>query len=121
MKIAISATSPNLNDPIDLHFGRAKFFLIVNTDTNETIAHNNAASVNAAQGAGIQSAETIAKLGAQVVLTGSVGPKAFRALQAAEIQVALLEEVCPAADALARYQNNELPVLNQPNSQGNFA
>ena len=74
--------------------------------------------MQARQGAGIQSAETVAKLGAEVVITGSVGPKAYRALQAAGIKVALVEEVCSGTEALRRFKANELHVLDKPNAEG---
>jgi len=118
MKIVITSSSSDLADPIDMHFGRAKFFILADTETGEATAHDNAQNLNAAQGAGIQSAETVARLGAEAVVTGSVGPKAFRALQGAGIKIALVETACPGTEALQRLKDGELPVLNSPNSEG---
>lgn len=118
MKIVITSSSPDLAEPIDMHFGRAKFFILVDTETDETTAHDNAQNFQAVQGAGIQSAETVARLGAEAVVTGSVGPKAFRALQAAGIKIALVEAVCPGTEALQRFKDGGLPVLDSPNSEG---
>ena len=118
MKVAITSTAQTLADPIDMHFGRAAYFIIADTETGRAKAHNNEQNVNAAQGAGVQSAETVSRLGAEVVITGSVGPKAFRALQAAGIKIALIEGVCPGTEALRRFKENELPVLDKPNSEG---
>ena len=118
MNVIITSTSDNLADPIDMHFGRAKYFILANTETGRAKAHDNTPNMQARQGAGVQSAETVAKLGATAVITGSVGPKAYRALQAAGIQVALIEEVCPGTEALRRFKDNELPILDQPNSEG---
>ena len=120
MKVAITSSAKTLADPIDLHFGRAKFFLLADTETGKAIAHDNAQNLHAAQGAGIQSAETVARLGAETVITGSVGPKAYRALQAAGIKIALVEAVCPGTEALRRFKDNELPVLDKPNSEGHW-
>jgi len=120
MKVAITSSAKTLADPIDMHFGRAKFFILADTETGKAVAHDNAQNLHAAQGAGIQSAETVVQLGAETVITGSVGPKAYRALQAAGIKIALVEAVCPGTEALRRFKDNELPVLDKPNSEGHW-
>ena len=121
MKVAITSSGPTLADLIDMHFGRAKFFILADTESGRATAHDNAQNLNAVQGAGIQSAQTVATLGAEVVVTGSVGPKAYRALQEAGIKIALLEGVCPGTEALRRFKDNELPILEKPNSEGHWA
>ena len=120
MKVAITSSAKSLADPIDMHFGRAKFFILADTETGNAVVHDNAQNLHAAQGAGIQSAETVARLGAEAVITGSVGPKAYRALQATGIKIALVEAVCPGTEALRRFKDNELPVLDKPNSEGHW-
>lgn len=120
MKVVITSSGQTLADPIDMHFGRARFFILADTETGRATAHDNAQNLHAAQGAGIQSAETVARLGAETVVTGSVGPKAYHALQAAGIKIALLEAVCPGTEALRQFKANELPVLDQPNSEGHW-
>ena len=87
MKVAVSSTGPELTSPVDARFGRAAYFVIVDTETTATESVENRQNRNAAQGAGIQSASTVASSGAQAVLTGHCGPKAFRALRAAGIDV----------------------------------
>ena len=120
MKVAITSSGKTLADPIDMHFGRAKFFILADTETGRAVAHDNAQNLHAAQGAGIQAAETVARLGAETVVTGSVGPKAYKALQAAGIKIALVEVVCPGTEALRRFKDAELPVLGLPNSEGHW-
>ena len=87
MKIAISSEGTSLESPVDPRFGRAKHFVLVDTDTGEFSAHDNAQNLNAPQGAGIQAAQTVARLDAKAVLTGHVGPKAFTTLHAANVAV----------------------------------
>ena len=87
MKFAITTQGPESNSPVDLRFGRARFFCIVDTETGQQMTVDNADGVNAVQGAGVQAAQTLARLGVQTVLTGHVGPKALSALQAANIQI----------------------------------
>ncbi len=48
--------------------------------------HDNEVNLNAAQGAGIQTAQNVALLNVEAVLTGHLGPNAFRALSAAGIK-----------------------------------
>jgi predicted Fe-Mo cluster-binding NifX family protein len=86
MKVAISTQGPDANSPVDLRFGRAQFFRVVDTETGQQTAVDNSTGVNAAQGAGIQAGQTLARLGVQALLTGHVGPKAWTTLQAANIR-----------------------------------
>ncbi|HOK76471.1 MAG TPA: NifB/NifX family molybdenum-iron cluster-binding protein [Verrucomicrobiota bacterium] len=87
MKLAITSQESGPNALVDLRFGRARFFRIVDTETGQQTTVDNAEGANAVQGAGTHAAETLARIGVQVVITGHVGPKAMNALQAAKIQV----------------------------------
>jgi len=87
MKVAVSSKGSLLSNGVDQRFGRAACFLIVETETGESQAVKNEQNLNAAQGAGIQSAQTVAAHGVEAVLTGHCGLKAFRVLQAAGIRV----------------------------------
>lgn len=87
MKIAITSIGESLESPIDQRFGRARFFVLVDTDSDEWSVHNNTQNLQAAQGAGIQAAQQVAALGAEAVITGHCGPKAFATLQAADIPI----------------------------------
>lgn len=120
MKIAITATGKDMSSTVDPRFGRAKYFFVVDTDTDEGAAHDNAPNLNAAQGAGIQAGETVARLGAKAVVTGNVGPKAFRILNAAGIKVYLAGEGT-VADAVRRFKAGELPEASAANVEGHWA
>ena len=87
MKIAVSSTGRELSSMTDQRFGRARFFIVVDTETGEFIANDNTQNLNALQGAGIQSAKNIVDFGANAVITGNVGPKAFNTLQVAGIDI----------------------------------
>jgi len=87
MKIAITAMGPDLEARVDPRFGRAAFFLIVDTETQQFEVIDNTVNVNAAGGAGTRSAECVVTAGARHVLTGDVGPKAQRGLQAGGVGV----------------------------------
>jgi predicted Fe-Mo cluster-binding NifX family protein len=87
MKIAISSSGTTLSAPVDPRFGRAAKFILLDTETDAFEAHDNTQGLDAAQGAGIQTAEMVSRLGAEAVITGHCGPKAFRTLREAGIQV----------------------------------
>jgi predicted Fe-Mo cluster-binding NifX family protein len=86
MKIVISSTGEDLNAQVDPRFGRCRYFLIVDTDTMNYKSISNESAMSSG-GAGIQAAQNVAKTGAEVVLTGNMGPNAFQTLSAAEIKV----------------------------------
>ncbi|MDP2839065.1 MAG: NifB/NifX family molybdenum-iron cluster-binding protein, partial [Syntrophales bacterium] len=87
MKVAITASGEDLNSKVDRVFGRARYFVITDPEGTNVKVLENSQNVNAAQGAGIQSARQIANKSVDIVLTGNVGPNAFRALEAVSIKV----------------------------------
>jgi predicted Fe-Mo cluster-binding NifX family protein len=87
MKIAVSASGQGLEAQVDPRFGRAACFVLYDTESRKVQQVDNRQSLNSAQGAGIQAAETVARLGAACLLTGHCGPKAFRVLESASIRV----------------------------------
>lgn len=87
MIIAISTTGNELNLPVDTRFGRCKQFIIFNSTTESFEVVDNKQNLNAAQGAGIQSAQTVANSGAEVLISGHCGPKAFKVLTQANVKI----------------------------------
>ena len=86
MRVAVTAREASVDSQVDQRFGRAQHIIVVDTETGSAEAHGNELNMNAAQGAGIQTAQNVAQLGVGAVLTGHVGPNAFRALSAAGIE-----------------------------------
>jgi predicted Fe-Mo cluster-binding NifX family protein len=87
MKVAFTTSGNDLAGQLDSRFGRAPRFLVYDLDRDTFEVIDNQQNLNAAQGAGIQSAETIARSGANILVTGHCGPKAFRVLSAARIKL----------------------------------
>ncbi len=83
MKIAVSAVENNLESIMDQRFGRAAFFLIVDSETMSFEVIDNAAAASAG-GAGITAAQSVVDKGIEAVITGNVGPNAMNVLNAAE-------------------------------------
>lgn len=87
-RVVVTATGDGLDAQVDPRFGRAAWFLLVNLSSgNVEQAVDNADGVAAMQGAGVRAAEVVARLGAGALITGHCGPKAFRALQSAGVDV----------------------------------
>ena len=92
MKIALTSYGKDLTSAVDRSFGRAKWFVVIDAETGTYEAHSNEQNMNAAQGAGIQAARNVADLGVDAILTGNVGPKAFRTLMAASIKIFVFDK-----------------------------
>jgi len=86
MKLAVTAEGPDLDSRVDPRFGRCQFFVIIDSDTLSCTGIENP-SVELGHGAGIQSSQFVAEKGAEVVITGNVGPNAYRTLEAAGLKV----------------------------------
>ncbi len=87
VRIAVTATSTDPDSLMDERFGRAPWLLIYDSETDEWTAMDNQANRDAAHGAGISSAQAVARSGAKVLLTGNCGPKALDALTRAGVRV----------------------------------
>ncbi len=118
MRIAVTATGPDLEAKVDPRFGRCPYFLIVETDEVgfEAIENPNTARGG---GAGIQSAHLVAEHGVKCVLTGNCGPNAHRTLSAAGI--AVFVGCCGVVrEVIEQYKAGRLSPVAQPNVAGHF-
>lgn len=120
MKIAITSYGKDLSSKTDKSFGRAKWFVLVDTETGAVEAHSNEQNVNAAQGAGIQAAQNVSNLGAEAVLTGNVGPNAFRTLAAASIRMFIIEGDLTVEQALAEWKEGNLRETSESTIEGHW-
>lgn len=119
MRIAITAQGKELSSEIDLRFGRAKWLLVVDTETGDCDAHDNIVNLNAIQGAGIQTGQNIANLGVEAVITGNVGPNAFKTLKAANVKV-FLADTQMVKDVVDSFKEGKLEEVDQANVEGHW-
>lgn len=119
MKIVVTAGTAGLDGPVDTRFGRAASFVLYDTETQESRLVDNTQNLNAAQGAGIQAAQTVAALGAEAVITGHCGPKAFRVLKTAGVRI-FTGATGRVADAIVQYQAGHLQELLAADTEGHW-
>lgn len=119
MKIAVTSQGPDMDAAVDPRFGRAKCFIVVDTETGESAVHDNAQNLNAAQGAGIQAGRNVADLGVEAVVTGHVGPKAFTTLRAAGIRV-YAGASGTVAEAVQQFKAGRLEAAEGADVQGHW-
>ena len=118
MKICVSAASNSLDSPIDPRFGRCPYLVIVDSENMQFEAVPNMAS-DATGGAGIQAAQTIASKGAEVLITGNVGPNAFQALSASGIRI-VTGAFGTVKEVVEKYKKGELGETGAPTVGGHF-
>lgn len=91
MKVAITTTGKDLTSEFESRFGRAPGFIIYDLDKGSFEYVDNSINLNAPQGAGIQAAMSIIKAGAEALVSGHCGPKAFKVLNEAGIKIYAVE------------------------------
>lgn len=119
MKLAISVQHDGNALTTCPRFGRADAFLLVDLTTGDRSTHENAQNLQAAQGAGIQAAQAVARLGADAVLTGHIGPKAFKTLEAAGID-AYTGVQGSVDDAIAQFESGALTPAASADVEGHW-
>ena len=119
MIIAVSAEGKDLKGEVDPRFGRAKHFLLVDSETMGFQVVENLQNLNLPQGAGIQAAQNVATHQPAVVLTGNCGPKDFKTLEAAGIKV-VVGVSGKIEDAVQVYLQGELEPAKEANVEGHW-
>jgi len=118
MKIAITSTGETLGFNVDQRFGRAAFFIVVDTETMDFAAIENG-NVAASGGAGIGSAKVVIDAGAEAVLTGNCGPNAECTLIAAGVKL-YTGVTGTVAEAIELFKSGKLTQAAGPSVQEHF-
>ena len=119
MKVVVTAQGPDMASEVDPRFGRAQYFVVVETEDNSCTSLENSQNLNAMQGAGIQAAQQVVKLQAEAVVTGNVGPKAFQALQAADVKC-YIGATGTVAQAVKQLVDGQLEWARAANVEGHW-
>ena len=113
MKVIVSSSGKDLQASIDLRFGRCPYFILVDTDDMSFEAFDNQ-SAALGGGAGIQAGQFVVSKGANVVITGNVGPNAVTTLAAAGIDV-IVGQTGTVKQAIDDYKSGKLSTASGAN------
>ena len=113
--IAVTSTGPEMDSPMDPRFGRCTYFAIIDPSGNMKPVANGAQSLG--NGAGIEAAKQVSDLKVGTVITGNVGPNAFRVLAAAGIKV-FVGGSGTVREALEKYRQGSLTQTSASTSPG---
>ncbi len=111
-RICITSMGETLEAQVDPRFGRCAYFIIADSETLEFEAISNAA-VMASGGAGIQAAQSVSTKDVKAVITGSVGPNAFFALNSSDIKI-LAGASGSVRNAIEMYKASKLEEISTP-------
>ncbi len=119
MKIAISSKGNTLESATDPRFGRAQQFIIYDLDNGTHSTFNNTQNLTSSHGAGIQTAQNIINAGADLVITGNVGPNAFNVLNSAGVKIYLTSGLT-VQEAIEKYKKGELENVSSNTVEGHW-
>jgi len=119
MKVIITSYGADCSDKVDPRFGRAAYFMVYDDQENTWESVCNQQNLEAAKGAGIQAAENVRKLEGDILITGNVGPKAFKVLNANGIKVLSASEFA-VREAYEAFKEGKLVELTNANVEGHW-
>ncbi|AWB10955.1 putative Fe-Mo cluster-binding protein, NifX family [Thermodesulfobium acidiphilum] len=119
MKVAFTSQGNSLDSQFDERFGRAMYFIIYDTDTNETKVLENMAGVESAHGAGISAAKKLVDAKVDALVTGNCGPNAFYVLSENNIKI-YLSNAKTVKEAIEEFKNKKLEIASSPTKGGHW-
>ncbi|MDD2316810.1 MAG: NifB/NifX family molybdenum-iron cluster-binding protein [Desulfobacterales bacterium] len=117
MKILISSQGNTPDSAVNPRFSRAPWFMVYDDALQTWTAFDNSKGMDVSRGAGIQAAQTVSDLGAKVVISGIMGPKAYKAMNAAGIQI-YIGASNTVRQALEAYKNGKLTLADEKSASG---
>ena len=110
MKIVISSTGRDIESNIATTFGRAPFFLIINTKTKEVKVIENKAR-DRPNGVGITAVNTVEAEGINAVITADIGPLAFETFELSGVKIYKAEG--KTNDAIRLFEEGKLSEIKK--------
>lgn len=107
MKIAIGLEENNYNSQVDRRFGRASFFILIDTVTNNYEIIENEAK-DEPTGAGLKVVKNLVNLGVDEIIAGEIGPKAAVLIEEFNIPVYKLGELKKVNEVMENYREKRL-------------
>ena len=107
MKIAITAKGATLDSPAEERFGRAPYFIVIESETGAFEAIQNPL-VDGAGGVGPKAAQILISRDVKALISGMVGGNAREALAAAGIAMYTYRDGGSVKDAFDKFTANTL-------------
>lgn len=109
MKVIVSSQGKDLNSKVSPVFGRAQWFILVNTDDMSHESFENPAA-SQSSGAGVMAAQFVLKKDSGSVLSPNVGPNAFEVLEAGSVSC-YISENGTVRDAVDDFNDGKLKIM----------
>jgi predicted Fe-Mo cluster-binding NifX family protein len=118
MRIAVSASRPELDSPVDVRFGRCPYFILVETEGRNIKSYKPVenASANQVGGAGLTAAQAVADLKADAIITANMGPKAFTVFQ--QLGIAVYNGSGTVREAVTEFLSGKLHKMQRATGPG---
>ena len=113
--VAVTSTGATLDSRLDPRFGRCSHFIVFDGEEDFRAVPNDAKDLG--NGAGIQAAQRMIDNGVTAIVTGNMGPNAFRVLSEAGIRV-FLSSSDTVRSAIEMFRGDELEEIGAPSSPG---
>jgi len=112
-RIAVACQGNNLDDPVDLYFGLAPYFLIVDPETMDHQVFDNL--VYACQGCGLSDEilEFLARHGVDSILTGFMDPNEFEVIHDAGMRIGVGWEGFSALEVVEQYKQGFFEAVDE--------
>lgn len=107
MKLAIALKENNYNSSVDERFGRAPFFIIIDSDTKEFEIIENEAK-DEATGAGLKAIKNLLKYEIDIIIAGEIGPKAGELIYDLEIPTFKFKDLEKVDEIVEAFNKNSL-------------
>ena len=119
MKIMVSAAGGDLDSRVSPVFGRAEYYILVDTEDGSYQSLENPAS-GQSSGAGIKAAQFVLNKNPEALIASNIGPNAFEVLSAGTLDCyeAIEGTVKEAVEAFQRNQLRPLGSANAPSHSG---
>lgn len=111
MKIALCVNSASVDSTTDPRFGRCNYFALADTENGQI---SFIANQEKEKGSGINAANAVLSLDVEAVIVGNIGPKAFKVLDRAGINI--YEGIASSIQkSLELFNNGQLKRLSNAN------
>lgn len=118
MKIALGLEENSYSSQADRRFGRAPYFILIDTETDKyEIVENEAKDESV--GAGLKAVKNLVNLGVEEIIAGEIGPKAAVLIEEFKIPVYKLGDLKTVDEVIKNYKEKKLEKYDlSPKPQG---